>query len=256
MTKCSELVRPQLIEAFDTGLSIDADREDCRVTLPFERSDGDAIRLWVVQNGDQYTITDEGETYGLLYLSNINLDQERRANRVKTIQERYSLDQAKQEVKATVSKDELGQRILEVGQAVQSISHLTYTRRQYTQTDFRADVGTYITELGFRYDTNPEVQGTSEKHRVDFGIKDQEKPTYIQALHAEDASTAKTMAQRTMYKWTEIQGHYGNNVNRVSVTDDESGEFGHDSETILRNYSDSLVPWSQRDDMLNSAITA
>ncbi|QRG24152.1 DUF1828 domain protein [Halorubrum virus Humcor1] len=237
-------------------MSIEADSEDCRVTLPLERSDGDAIRLWVVQNGDQYTITDEGETYGLLYLSNINLDQERRANRVNTIQERYSLDQAKQEVKTTASADELGQRILEVGQAVQSISHLTFTRRQYTQTDFRADVGTYITELGFRYDTNPEVEGASEKHRVDFGVRGQESPTYIQALHAEDASTAKTMAQRTMYKWTEIQGHYGNKVNRISVIDDESGEFGYDSEKILRNYSDSLVPWSQRDNMLSAAITA
>jgi hypothetical protein len=256
MTNCSELIRPRLTEAFESGLLIEADQNDCRVTLPLERSDGDAIRLWVVKNGDNYKITDEGETYGLLYLSNINLDQERRANRVKTIEERYSLDQAKEEVKATASEDELGKRILEVGQAVHSISHLTFTRRQYTQTDFRADVGTFITELGYRYDSNPEVTGASESHRVDFGIKGQKKPTYVEALHAEDASTAKTMAQRTMYKWTEIQGHYGDDVNRVSVIDDESGEFGHDAETILRNYSDSMVPWSQRKDMLNTAISA
>jgi hypothetical protein len=256
MTDCTELIRPRLTEAFESRLLIEPDKNDCRVTLPLERSDGDAIRLWVIQNGDRYKITDEGETYGLLYLSNINLDQERRSNRVDTIQERYDLDEAKEEVKTSASPDELGQRILDVAQAIQSISHLTFTRRQYTQTDFRADVGTFITELGYRFDSNPEVQGTSEKHRVDFGIKGQKKPTYIEALHAEDASTAKTMAQRTMYKWTEIKGHYGDNVNRISVIDDESGEFGHDAEAILTNYSDAMVPWSQKENRLSAAIEA
>lgn len=254
MTSCEELIRPALESAFSDALIISENDGDCRVSIPFERSDGDMITLWILKRRDKYYITDEGETFGQLYLSNIDLNQERRSHRIKTIQERFNLDKAKEEVSVTASQDKLGIRILDIIQAVQSMSYLTYTRRQYTQTDFRADVGAYLTESGYRYDSNPEVTGTSENHRVDFSILGQNQPTYLEALHAETAPSAKSMAQRTMYKWVDIQ-HEIPDVKRLSVIDDESGEFGHDAERILRNYSDGLISWSQRN-QLNTILTA
>lgn len=254
MNNCDNKIRPLLESAVNTSISIQPDRGDCKIVLPLERSDGDAVTIWVIKQGEKYRITDEGETYGLLYLSNINLDQERRENRVNTIQERFRLDEAKEQVSALASEENLGQRILDVAQAIQSLSYLTYTRRQYTQTDFRADVGTFLTEMNFRYNSNPDVEGISETHRVDFSILGQERPTYVETLHAEDASTAKTMAQRTAYKWGDI-GQKMPDVHRVSVVDDESGEFGRDAERILTNWSDEFVPWSMKD-RLSAAITA
>jgi len=246
MNNCNSLIRPALENAFSGNLYIDQDAEDCRITLPLERSDGDFITLWIIKRGEQYQITDEGETYGLLYLSNINLDQKRRKNRIQTVQERFGLDKVKEEISVTAQKDELGDRILDVIQAVQAMSYLTYTRRQYTQTDFRADVATFLSELGYRYDSNPDVSGISEPHRVDFSILDQNRPTYIEALHAEDTSSAKAMAQRTAYKWGDINAEIPD-AHRISVIDDDSGEFGHDAERILENWSDALIPWTQND---------
>jgi len=254
MNNCNSLIRPTLENAFSGNLFINEDGEDCCITLPLERSDGDFITLWVIKRGSRYQITDEGETYGLLYLSNINLDQKRRNNRIQTIQERFDLDKAKEEVSVIAEKEELGERILDVIQAVQAISYLTYTRRQYTQTDFRADVATFLSELGYRYDSNPDVKGISEPHRVDFSILDQDRPTYIEALHAEDISSAKAMAQRTAYKWNDINAEIPDS-HRISVIDDDSGEFGHDAERILQNWSDALIPWTQND-RLDSAIIA
>jgi len=255
MTDCNPLIRPAIEEAFSSGVTIREDQGDCRVTFPIERSDGDAITVWVVErrNGN-YKITDEGETYGMLYLSNINLDQERRKNRVQTVQERYGLQEAKEEISVVAHQDELGKRLLDVMQAIQSISHLTYTRRQYTQTDFRADVGSFLSDLGYHFDANPDVEGESETHRVDYSIYARETPTYLEALHAEDASSAKAMAQRTAYKWGDIKMK-NQEVHQITVIDDESGEFGHDAERILRTWSDELVPWSQKE-QLSDAITA
>lgn len=248
MTDCEDLIRPAIDSALDEGIHISDDQGDCRVTVPFERSDRDAVTLWVVQNGDTYHITDEGETYGMLYLSNINLDQERRSKRLQTIKERFNLDEAKHEISLTADEPELGSRLLDAIQAVQSISYLAWTRQKYTYTDFRSDVGDFLTEEGFYYTPNYDVEGGSDDHVVDFSVHEQPQPTYIDAIHAESATSARGMAKKTAFKWTDI-AKVDESVRRISILDNEAGEYDARTENILENYSDAYVPWSNKDDL-------
>lgn len=249
MTNCEDLVWPALKSAFEEGVSISDEDGECRITVPFERADRDAITLWIQEQGDEYVITDEGETYGYLYLSNINLDQARREKRLSSTKKRYNLDSAKYEVKLTTDKENLGFRLLDAIQAVQSVSYLAYTRRKYTQTDFKEDVGNYLEDEGYHFERNVDVQGDSEPHRVDFHVHNG-KPTYLDALHAEAVSTAKSMAERTAFKWIDIQA--GNpDVTTISVLDDESGEYNEEAVRVLSNYSDRYIPWSTRGTLEN-----
>ncbi len=251
MTDCEAVIRPAIANAFSEATIISEDNGDCRIAVPFERSDGDLITLWVIENGDSYVITDEGETHGMLYLSNINLERESRSRRVESIREQFDLDPVENEIRITTSEENLGRRVIDAIQAVQALSYLTYTRRQYTQTDFRDDVRNFLHDSDLRFDNNPSVPGASGEHRVDFSIRGQSQPTYLEALHAEDASNAKSMAWRTMRKWVDIRKH-GSEVFTISVLDDEAGEYDHETERILRNYSDQLVPWSQRDQLMET----
>lgn len=244
MTDCEDLVWPALKSAFEEGVSISDEDGECRITVPFERADRDAITLWIQEQGDEYVITDEGETYGYLYLSNINLDQSRREKRLSSTKKRYELDSAKYEVKLTTDEENLGFRLLDAIQAVQSISYLAYTRRQYTQTDFKDEVGDYLEGKGYHYERNVSVYGASKSHRVDFHVQNG-KPTYLEALHAEDVSTAESMADRTAIKWVDIQGK-NPNVTTISVLDDETGEYNEETVRTLSNYSDKYIPWSTR----------
>lgn len=244
MANCEDLVLPALKSAFEQSVSISDDDGDCRITVPFERADRDAITLWIQKQGDEYVITDEGETYGYLYLSNINLDQSRREQRLSSTKKRYGLDSAKYEVKLTTDSENLGFRLLDAIQAVQSISYLAYTRRQYTQTDFKEEVGDYLEGKGYQLERNVDVMGDSEPHRVDYHVHSH-KPTYLDALHAEDVSTAKSMAERTAFKWIDIQAN-NPDVTTISVLDDESGEYNEEAVKILSNYSDRYIPWSTR----------
>lgn len=247
---CERLVLPALKSAFENSVQVSSDNGTCRVTVPFDRADQDAIALWIVENGDGYTITDEGETYGMLYLSNVDLEQKRRKKRLESIQKRFNLDQAKYEIKLSASSETLGQRIIDAIQAVQSISYLVYTRRQYTVSDFREEVGEYLSEYGYNYSRNAKIDGKIEQHRVDFDIV-ADKPAYLEALHAENVSTAHSMAQRTAYKWTDIQ-KTAPEIIRVSTLDDESGEFDERAANILREYSDEYVPWSERGSLIDT----
>lgn len=254
MTDCEPLIRPALESAFSNEIRISSDQGDCRVEVPFERSDRDAITIWVIEQNNTYRITDEGETYGMLYLSNINLDQERRANRLNNIKSRFDLDSARREVALTASREQLGSRLLDAVQAIQAISYLSYTRQQYTQNDFKTEVGDFLTESGIYYDRNADITGASNEHIIDFHIYEQPQPTYLQAIHAENESDSVTMAERTGFKWTDISKH-SPDVRRISVLDDESGEYDSRAVHILQEYSDAYVPWSNREQDLTRAIT-
>ncbi|MFC7069508.1 DUF1828 domain-containing protein [Halobaculum lipolyticum] len=223
------------------------------MTVPLERSDRDAITLWVKQQGEKYRISDEGETYGMLYLSNINLSQERRADRLNTIKSRFGLDEAKQQVVITTDEEHLGARMWDAIQAVQSISYLSYTRQQYTSNDFRNDVGEYFTENGITYTRNKDVTGASKDHVIDFNIQHQPIPTYVEAVHAENESSAESMADRIGFKWTDVR-QMNSEIHTVSVLDDESGEYNSSTVKILENYSDDFVYWSDRETKLASAV--
>lgn len=248
MMTCEHLIRPELENAFSDRINIIEDSGDCKITVPFQRSDHDAITLWIHKRGDEYVITDEGETYGMLYLSNVDLEQDRRKKRVESTKKHFNLDEAKYEIKIVTEEERLGERLLDAIQAIQSISYLTYTRRQYTHSDFRDDVGSYLSEQGYRYDPNVEIKGGTENHRIDFHIR-QPQPTYLEALHAENASSIHSMAQRTAYKWTDLKLK-NENITRISVLDDESGQVDDRAINILKNYSDTFVPWSQRDTLV------
>jgi len=252
MTDCKDLVWPPLDSAFEEGVTVTQEGGECQITVPFERADRDAITLWIRREGEKYVITDEGETYGYLYLSNINLDQSRREKRLSSTKQRFDLDSAKYEVKLTTSEEKLGHRLLDAIQAVQSISYLSYTRRQYTQTDFRDEVGSYLDREGYHYERNVEVEGGSEPHRVDFHVQNG-KPTYLDALHAEDVSTSHRMAERTAFKWVDIRSGVPE-AKTIAVLDDESGEFDERTVRILSDYSDKYIPWSARGSLKQAIV--
>lgn len=249
MTDCEETIRPALEQAFSESIEISLDGEDCRVTVPFERSDRDSISLWVIPKGDSYRITDEGETYGMLYLSNINLDQERRARRLRIAKERFNLDEAKHEIAITANSENLGARLIDAIQAIQSISYLSYTRQQYTLSDFKEDVGEFLMEEGFYVTETSDIQGARENHIVDFSINGTQNPTYLDAIHAESSSSARSIAERLGFKWMDIQDRVPD-ANCISVLDDTSGEYDARTENILQGVSTHYIQWSNRDHLV------
>lgn len=249
-TECDTLIRPALNSVFDEQMQIEGSNGDCRVVVPFDRADFDAITLWVSSQADQYVISDRGETYGMLYLSNVDLRQERRQKRLESTKQRFDLEEAEYEIRLSADSETLGERILDAIQAVQSISYLVYTRRSYSQSSFREDVGNYLSEHDIHYSRNAEVEGVTEMHRVDFDVT-AARPTYIEAVHAQNVSTAHSMAQRTAHKWTDI-GRTTSEVHRVSVLNDESGEYDDRTVRILSEYSDSYIAWSARGGLIDA----
>lgn len=249
MTNCNALIRDRLRDAFDGQVSIDEDQGDCRVVLPFYRVDGDPIILYVTEKDDQYQISDEGETHGMLLTSGVDIDTEKRENRVEAARERFDLDTSKTAITLTASADELGSRLLDAYQAVQWISFLIYTRRPYSPSYFRDKVAGFLRKNELPFEEDVEVSTGSDEEEVDFRLDTHGYGTYLEAIQARNGSDLENKSRDTALKWIRIN-RAEPNARFITVLDDINGEFKKERMMTLFEDSDAVVPWSERDDLL------
>jgi len=215
------------------------------VILPFSRPDGDAIRLWVIDHGDSFEITDEGDTYGMLHLSGIDVDADSREKRIGAIKQRYKLDKAKYEITKKANADQLGKTLLEVYEAVQHVASLEHTRRPYPQDDFRSLVAGYLDDEGFSYEPNATVEGYAEPQTIDFSFYNLPQPTYMQAIRANDGTELHRKCEDASYRYIQIK-RVQENSRFVSVVDDDRGTYDKSQMNPLYADSDAVVQWKQR----------
>lgn len=251
MTDCNALIRDRLREAFDGQVSIDENQGDCRVVLPFYRVDGDPIILYVSEDDGQYRISDEGETHGMLLTSGVDLDTEKRENRVETAKERFGLEASKTEISLTATADELGPRLLDAYQAVQWISFLVYTRRPYSPSYFKDKVAGFLRQNELPFEEDVEVNTGSDEEEVDFRLDTHGYGIYLEAIQARDGSDLHDKSRDTALKWIRI-GRADSNARFVTVLDDIDGEYKKERMAPLFEDSDAVVPWSERDDLLKA----
>lgn len=103
------------------------------ITTPFFRYDGDAIRIWVSQleNG-KYALTDAGQTYARLYLADVDTDSEWYKKLTDSLMHRYDLDSSHYTIELTTEEDRLGKRLIEITQAVNTLSDVVMVYREVT----------------------------------------------------------------------------------------------------------------------------
>ena len=252
MTGCSDLIEPALRDAFSDSISIRSDAEDCMIQFPFVRPDGDPIRLWVIEDGGSYIVSDEGETYGMLYLSGIDVETESREKRINAVKRRFGLDAAMFEIQKSVTDDELGRAVLDVYEAVSHIASLSHSRRPYAQDDFREVISNYFDEvLRYSYRTNVSVNGFAEAQTLDFELLNTPSPTYVQAIRARSSSELHRKSEDSAYKFYQVK-RVDDSSQFFSLVDDERGVYSENQMKPLFADSDRVIRWSDREQISNA----
>lgn len=247
MSDCYDLIFPAVIESFSNSINIHQDEDDCKITLPFEKPNFDAISLWVIKSGSDYIITDEGQTYGDLFLTNINTDTPKTEKKIERIKNRHNLDRAENEIRITTSQENLGDRIIDAIQAVQSISHLVYRRRKYSPSNFSEKVGSFLSDNEYKYTENVKV---SEDRTVDFSV-DSPNPALIETIHADNTTNLRNYVDYTAMTWIEIKEEYPN-MSKIAVYDDENGMIDKTSINRLNNWSDYSIGWTEKETIIQA----
>lgn len=248
MNNCNSLLKDRLVEEFDRDIRIDEDQGDCRVIFPFVRPDGDPIILYVIEEEDHFVITDEGETHGMLLTSGVEINTEKRKNRVQAAKTRFGLDSAKKQIRLTATDDTLGERLWEACQAVQWISFLIYTRHTHSPSYFKDKVAVFLRENNYIFEEDATVTAESEDQTVDFAFDRLSQPTYLESIQAPTASALRSKSRDTSWKWIKIE-RVDPDARFVTVVDDEEGSYKKENIQPLLDDSDAVIPWTERQDL-------
>lgn len=235
----------------ESGVRIDDDQGDCRVIFPFSRPDGDPVTLYVIEEGNRYVITDEGETHGMLLTSGVNVETEKRENRVSSAKERFDLDSVKNEIRLTATHNNLGGRLWDAFQAVQCVAFLVYTRHPHSPSYFKEKVAGYLRENDFLFEEDATVTAESENQSVDFAFEQLPRPTYLESIQARDASSLKEKSRDTSWKWIKIE-RVDPDARFLTIIDDKGGEYKKENIQPLLDDSDAVVPWTERQDLITT----
>lgn len=218
MNECEDLIRPTLEEAVGE-FTIQSVENGCEVETAFQHPDGDLVTVWVEHDrGDFYTIRDYGETFAWLSLRGVDPSTGSRQDHIANIHKQFDLESSAGEIRVRAQGDEIGRRLLDTIQALLAVSHLTYTHRSHRPSRFKKTVGEYFESVGYNYQKNVSIEGTTIKRDFDFAINHRVPNNLIDTVHTNDPYDLENKAHELLLSWHELQDseyRYGAIVDNV-----------------------------------------
>lgn len=223
-----------------------------RLTLPYLDRNNDCSEIYIKRNGDNFTITDDGETLSELSLSNFNLfSSKKRTTIFNQILLAHGIKKADtDELFTTCHKEELYQKIHMLTQCMIKVSDLFYTAKNTVQSLFIEDVQLFLEEKNIRFSPSisfPGISGLTTNY--DFVIpKYKDAPErIIKVVNNID----QTQANGILFLWNDTsQARIGYSSVLYVFIEDRHKKIPPSVITSMLNYNVIPIKWSKRGDFV------
>lgn len=158
----------------NTNISkLDNDNYETEIITPYVDTTGEAIAFTVRNEGDFYTITDDG--FAIWELEQLGVDVSRKSKRKELLESilefnSFNLNDSNEIIK-TVTKNDIGQAIHDMTQLQINVSDLSYLSKGNVAQQFLQDVNNYFFNHEDYYNFFPEFNITGRStynHRFNF----------------------------------------------------------------------------------------
>ncbi|MGN0366747.1 MAG: DUF1829 domain-containing protein [Suilimivivens sp.] len=241
---------------YDNTMQFNINDNISRLTLPYLDRNNDCTEIYVKSVGNDYIITDDGETLGELYLSNFNLfSSQKRESIFNQILLAHGISKSdNDELFASCSKDDLYQKVHMLTQCMIKVSDLFYTAKNTVQSLFIEDVQSYLDENDIRYSPNISFLGVSGlTTNYDFVIpKYKDVPErIIKVVNNIDQSQTNSI----LFLWNDTsQARAGYSSVLYVFLQDTDKKIPQSVITTMNNYNVIPVKWSKREDYINDLV--
>lgn len=212
----------------------------CIITTPYFRPDGDH---------------DEGSTLDYLELSGINPFSPARKALLESIVKNHGILLDDNELMVPVNPGEdFGSCVQRLLDAMQHVQHLVFTATERPARIFKEEVQQYLSDNHIQYEMDFVLTGFIREQRFDFVVR-LDKPRAIKALSATRPSHARHLAIETLYAFEDVRRARTPFVGISVINDvDQEGVWEGEPLKILQSYSDALVRWSKRQELLRLLV--
>ena len=217
------------------------------ITTPYLDRHNDYIQIYLRQNGDEWELTDDGETLTDLIQSGCELDTPRRKALLQTTLNGFGMHLANGAITVKSKQDSFALRKHNLIQAILAVNDLFYLARATVESFFFEDVALWMDEADIRYTQRVKFSGrTGYDHLFDFVIpKSKIEPERILRVLN---NPVKDQANAVILSWVDTKEARPSNSIAYAVLNDKEKTISDGVIEALSNYDITPMPWSQRTD--------
>ena len=217
------------------------------ITTPYLDRHNDYIQIYLRQNGDEWELTDDGETLTDLIQSGCELDTPRRKALLQTTLNGFGMHLVNGAITVKTKQDSFALRQHNLIQAILAVNDLFYLARASVESFFFEDVALWMDDSDIRYTQRVKFSGrTGYDHLFDFVVpKSKKEPERILRVVN---NPAKDQANAAILSWVDTKEARPSNSVAYAVLNDKERIIPDGVVEALKNYDITPLPWSQRDE--------
>jgi hypothetical protein len=217
------------------------------ITTPYLDRHNDYIQIYLRQNGDEWELTDDGETLTDLIQSGCELDTPRRKALLQTTLNEFGMHLENGAITVKTKQDSFALRKHNLIQAILAVNDLFYLARASVESFFFEDVALWMDDSDIRYTQRVKFSGrTGYDHLFDFVVpKSKKEPERILRVVN---NPAKDQANAAILSWVDTKEARPSNSVAYAVLNDKERIIPDGVVEALKNYDITPLPWSQRDE--------
>lgn len=223
-----------------------------RITFPFTDSNNTETEVYVIkENEDNFTITDDGYTFGELEFSGFDFNTPKRREIIESLVNNYGVSiNDSNELFVTSTAQTLAFKKHLLIQCMIKISDLCILSPSNIKTLFNEDVENFFDIHDIRYMKDLSFTGKSTlQSNYDFGIgKTKRSPErIIKLINNLDSQHVKS----TIFSWEDVKEVRPKDTKLITIINDKNKKISTNHITALNEYGINTLIWSDRENKKN-----
>ncbi len=216
------------------------------ITTPYLDRHNDYIQIYLRQQGNEWTLTDDGYTLTDLAQSGCIIDTPHRKALLQATLNGFGVHQVHDAIEIKATEDNFSLQKHNLLQAILAVNDLFYVTRTNVESFFFEDVALWLDKADVRYTPRASFTGHSRfNHQFDFVIpKSRHEPERIlRVINNPNKDNAKNAA----FAWLDTKDVRPADSLAFAVLNDREHKVTNAIEDALKNYDITPILWSKRE---------
>ena len=229
----------------------------CAITTPFMDRHNDHIDIYITksENGN-YVLTDDGDTISDLIMSGSFPNTPKRKQILDTTLNGFGVANDGESIFVeTANTGDLPKKKHALIQAILAVNDMYMMSQENTYSFFKEDVSAFFNSRQISFVQDIGIVGkTGYTHNIDFVIpKTSDKPErLIKTIN----KATKSQILQVVFAFSDISLVRPVKGEQIVMYNDEYGAIPSDAEKALNQYDVKYMPWSKRNDYIDTLIAA
>lgn len=225
------------------------------ITTPFLDRHNDSIQIYVVQDGDGYTLTDDGYTIADLEISGLLFNTNKRKQELEIILNGFGIQLGENGALYCKCNDSnFPAKKHNLMQSILAVNDLFVLSRPNVASFFAQDVESFLADNDIRYTSNVKFTGKSGfDHAYDFVIPHSKASPdrLIKSVNSLD----RTRTESIIFAWNDTLKTRPEGTQLYTFVNDDGKNISKTNSDALKEYGIIPVQWKEKSNMLPALVS-